>query len=88
MGHLKATCPKLNEQYPFEWKAREPNHYVCDVYKESENKLVGKVAQLVLKPVDEHKDPNKGMLSTQVVESVNTGLTDEVTTSIVMSAAE
>ena len=51
MGHLKATCPKLNKQYPFEQKAREPSHYVCDVYKESESKLVGKVAQLVLKPV-------------------------------------
>ena len=55
MGHLKATCPKLIKQYPFVQKAREPSHYVCDMYKESESKLV-------LKSVDEHKDPNKGMV--------------------------
>ena len=30
MGHLKATCPKLNRQYPFEQKAGEPSSYVCD----------------------------------------------------------
>ena len=55
------------------------------MYKESESKLVGKV---VLKPVDEHKDPNKGMLSTRVVEPANTGLTDEATMSTVVNIAE
>ena len=28
MGHLKATCPKLNKQYPFELKISGPSNYV------------------------------------------------------------
>ena len=85
MGHLKATCPKLNKQYPF---AREPSHYVCDVYKGSESKLEVNIEQLVVKPVDEPRDLNKGVLSTKVVEPTNTELTDEATTSKLMNAAE
>ena len=63
IGHLKPTCPKLNKQYPFELKAREPSHYVCDVCKGSESMLVGNVKQLVVKPVDDLYDPNMGLLS-------------------------
>ena len=33
--------------------------------------------QLVSSPVDELKDPNKGVLSTKIVKPVNAGLTDE-----------
>ena len=87
MGHLKATCQKLNKQYPFEPKAREPSHYVCDVYKGSESKLVGNIERLVIKPVNEPRDLNKGVLSTKVVEP-DTELIDEATTSKVVSAAE
>ena len=87
MEHLKATCLKLNKQYPFEPKAREPSHYVCDVYKGSESNLAGNIEQLVIKPV-EPKDLNKGVLSTKVVEHTDTDLTDEATTSKVVNAAE
>ena len=50
------------------------------MYRGSESKLVDKVEKYpgqVFKPVDELKDPNKGMLSTRMVEPVNAGVTDE-----------
>ena len=86
MCHLKATCPKLSKQYPLELKAREPGHCVCDVYKGGKSDLVGNIEQLV-KPVDNLKDPNTGMLSTELVKPADTDPTEQATTSKVVNAA-
>ena len=86
MGHLKATCPKLSKQYPLELKAREPGYCVCDVYKGGKSDLVGNIEQLVVKPVDNLKDPNTGMLSTELVKPADTDPTEQATTSKVVNA--
>ena len=49
--------------------------------------MVGNIERLMVKPVDEPRDLNKGVLSTKVVEP-DTELTDQATTSKVVSAAE
>ena len=91
IGHLKATCPKLNRQYPFEQKAGEPSSYVCDAQLEGENESVVKVdrlpeEQLVLRLVDEYKYLNK---EAKVTETVDGGLTDkEVNTSTIVNGEQ
>ena len=91
MGHLKATCPKLNRQYPFEHKAGEPSSYVCDAQLRGENESVVKVdrlseEQLVFRPVDEYKDLSK---EAKVTETVDAGLTDkEVNTSTIVNGEQ
>ena len=87
MGHLNAACLKLSKQYPLKLKAREPGHCVCDVYKGRKSDLVGNIEQLVVKPVDNLKDPNMGMLSTELVRPADTDLTEQATTSKVVNAA-
>ena len=49
--------------------------------------MVGNIEQLVIKPVDNLKDPNMGMLSTELVKPADTDLTEQATTSKVVNAA-
>lgn len=91
MGHLKATCPKLNRQCPFELKANEPSNYVCDVHGGKDSNVVDKVqkgpgeTQLVYRPVDQYKE----VLNAKVTEPVDTGLTEkEGKTSTIVNAEQ
>lgn len=84
---MKATCPKLNQQYPFKQKAGEPSNYVCDVYKGGESKIVDKVEN---SPGEEkHKNLNKKVVSAKVTMPINTGLTEkEMSTSTIVNAGQ